>query len=1024
VGGFLATQDVERGARGDDRFFSEEIERLRLLLEASSTLLGTLSVESMLPEILELASRTLAADAYALWRKSSTDGSWNVAAYEGLPDSYVERATAAVRGQGDAVLLDEPLIAEDIGTTDWIGEDHRQAHAEAGTRAMLVSGLRYRDHVVGTLVFYYRVPRTFSEAEKNAASLLANLAAAAIGTAELYQAQRRLAEDQRFVAEASEALASSLEYERTLSNVASLAVPRFADWCAIDMLGRDGTLSRLAIAHVDPSKVQLANELADKYPPDPDAPYGVPNVVRTRRPELFAEISDELLVEATAETPELLDLLRELGLRSSMCVPLVARDRVLGAITFIAAESGRRYDENDLVTAQDLARRAATAVDNALLFRETQAARREAQDSLAVVDAIFAAAPVGLAFMDTSFHYVRVNEALAQINGLPVEEHVGRSLRDVLGEELARTIEPYHRHVIDTGEPILDLAVEGQTEAAPGDTRNWLVSYYPVRDAADTILGVGVVITDVTERERARAAAEAAGARLSVLAEASQQLAGSLDYESTLANLASLLVPRFADWYAVDVVDGNAFRRIAVVHKDPSKRKWAEQSMELFAPLTEELEGTARVARTGEAVLYRTISDELLAASTLSKEHHRVLRELGMESAMCVPLTAAGRTFGALMLVSSDPQRLFDEEDLDFAKHLGRRAAVAVDNARLYRQAERRARAALVVQHVADGVALVNNEGLIRLWNPAAEAITGVAADETLGRPAAEVFADWASIAGLAASAEHRPVTRAVSVKGRELWLSITAVGFDDGSVYAFRDLTEERAVETLKSDFVSTISHELRTPLAAIYGAALTLQRDDVLLGEPQRTGLLEVIASESDRLARIVNDVLWVSRLESGGLRTVIEPCDGVELARGVVDAAQQYIPPSIRLELDAPKKAVPPVAGDADKIRQVLTNLVENAVKYSPDGGRVTVEVSVARPWVRFAVRDDGLGVPPAEHRRIFEKFYRLDPDLTRGVGGTGLGLYISRELLERMGGRIWVESSGAGGSTFVAELPIAD
>jgi PAS domain S-box-containing protein len=1018
----LATQDVERRLE-DDRFF-DEIERLRLLLEASSTLLGSLSVEAMLPEILELASRTLAADAYALWRKASTDGSWSVAAYEGLPASYVESATAAIRGQGDAVLLEEPLIAEDIATADWIGPAHREAHAAAGTRAMLVAGLRYGDRVVGTLVFYYREPRRFTGAEKNAASLLANLAAAAVGTAELYETQRRLAEDQRFVAQASELLASSLEYERTLANVAALAVPQFADWCAIDMVEPDGSLSRLAIAHVDSGKVQLANELAEKYPPDPDAPYGVPNVIRTRRPELFTEITDELLVEATTETPELRELLRELGLRSSMCVPLVARDQVLGAITFIAAESGRRYNEHDLVTAQDLARRAATAVDNALLFRETQAARREAQDSLAVVDAIFGAAPVGLAFMDTSFHYVRVNGALASFNGLPAEEHIGRSLREVLGEELARTIEPYHRHVIETGEPILDLAVEGRTAAEPDERRNWLVSYYPVRDAADTILGVGVVITDVTERERARAAAEAAGARLSVLAEASQQLAGSLDYESTLANLSTLLVPRFADWYAVDVVDRGRFRRIAVVHKDPSKHESAEKSMQLFAPEPDELEGTARVVKTGEAVLYRSISDELLAASTLSKEHHEVLRDLGMESAMCVPLTAAGRTFGALMLVSADPGRLFDEDDLDFAKHLGRRAAVAVDNARLYRQAERRARAALVVQHVADGVLLVNNEGVIGLWNPAAEHITGVPAAEALGRPAAEMFADWESIGSLAESAEHRPVMRAVKVNARELWLSITAVGFEDGSVYAFRDLTEERAVEALKSDFVSTISHELRTPLAAIYGAALTLRREDILLGEPQRTALLEVIASESDRLARIVNDVLWVSRLESDGLRTVIEPCDAVELARSVVDAAQHYIPPSIKLELSTPKQDLPPVAGDSDKIRQVLTNLVENAVKYSPDGGRVTVEVALAGALMRFTVRDEGLGVPPAEHRRIFEKFYRLDPDMTRGVGGTGLGLYISRELLERMGGRIWVESSGARGSTFVAELPLAD
>jgi PAS domain S-box-containing protein len=1019
----LATQDIERGAVDDARFFSDEIERLRLLLEASSTLLGSLSVDTMLPEILGLARRTLAADAYALWRKSTTDGSWSVAAYAGLPESYVETATTAVRGRGDAILLDEPLVAEDIATADWIGDEHRQAHAQAGTRAMLVAGLRYRDRVVGTLVFYYRQPRAFGESEKNTASLLANLAAAAIGAAELYEAQRRLAEDQRFVAAASELLASSLEYERTLSNVAHLAVPQFADWCTIDVVESDGTLSRLASAHVDPAKVQLAKELAEKYPPDPDASYGVPNVIRTRRPELFAEIDGELLVQATAETPKLLALLRELGLRSSMCVPLVARDRALGAITFMAAESGRRYDEHDLAIALDLARRAATAVDNALLFRETKSARREAQDSLAVVDAIFGAAPVGLAFMDTRFRYVRVNEALAQINGLSAEEHFGRSLRTVLGEELANTIEPYHRHVIETGQPILDLAVEGRTAAAPDDTRNWLVSYYPVRDATETILGVGVVITDVTERERARAAAEAAGARLSVLAEASQRLAGSLDYESTLANLATLLIPRFADWYAVDVVDGAHFRRVAVVHRDSSKQEWAEKSMRLFAPQREELEGTARVARTGEAVLYRTVSEELLAASTLSPEHHQVLRELGMESAMCVPLTAAGRTFGALMLVSSDPKRLFDEDDLDFAKHLGRRAAVAVDNARLYRQSERRARAALVVQHVADGVLLVNNEGVIRLWNPAAEHITGVTADDALGRRAAEIFSGWGAIAALAENTEHRPVMQPVRINERELWLSITAVGFDDGSVYAFRDLTEERAVETLKSDFVSTISHELRTPLAAIYGAALTLRREDIPLGEPQREGLLEVIASESDRLARIVNDVLWVSRLESDGLRTVIEACDGVELARSVVDAAQSYIPQTIRLVLAAPTEDVPQVAGDPDKIRQVLTNLVENAVKYSPDGGRVTVEVAVVGERLRYCVRDEGLGVPPAEHRRIFEKFYRLDPDMTRGVGGTGLGLYISRELLERMGGEIWVESSGDGGSTFVAELPLA-
>src|SRR5438270_1366984 len=671
-GGPLATQDIERGALEDRRFYSDEIERLRLLLEASSALLGSLSVETMLPEILKLASRTLAADAYALWRRDDADGSWSIAAHSGLSESYVESATTAIRGrESSEVLLEEPLVVEDLQAAEWLSPEHRQAHAEAGTRSMLVTALRYGDRLVGTLAFYYREPRRFREAEKSSASLLANLAAAAVGTAELYERQRRLAEDQRFVAAASELLASSLEYERTLANVAALAVPAFADWCAIDMVEDDGSLSRLAVAHVDPGKVRLANELAAKYPPDPDAAYGVPNVIRTRRPELFSEISDELLHEATVDTPELLEILRALGLRSSMCVPLVARDRVLGAITFVSAESGRRYDEGDLATAQDLARRAATAVDNAQLFRETQTARRAAQDSLAVVDAVFGAAPVGLAFMDTNFRYVRVNEALATINGLAAEDHFGRTLRDVLGDEAAARIEPYHQQVLDTGEPILDLPSEGRSAAAPDDVRNWLVSYYPVRDATDEVIGVGVVITDVTEREQARAAAEAARARLSVLTEASQQLAGTLDYETTLANLADLLVPRFADWYAVDVLaEGGGFRRVAVVHKDPSKAEWAERSRQLFAPEAHELEGTARVVRTGEAVLYQTISEELLAASTLGPEHHEVLRQLGMESAMCVPLTAAGRTFGALMLVSTDPERPYDEDELDFAKHL------------------------------------------------------------------------------------------------------------------------------------------------------------------------------------------------------------------------------------------------------------------------------------------------------------------------------------------------------------------
>ena len=256
----------------------------------------------------------------------------------------------------------------------------------------------------------------------------------------------------------------------------------------------------------------------------------------------------------------------------------------------------------------------------------------------------------------------------------------------------------------------------------------------------------------------------------------------------------------------------------------------------------------------------------------------------------------------------------------------------------------------------------------------------------------------------------------------RELWLSTTGVEVGDGVVYAFRDLTEERALDEMKTEFVSTVSHELRTPLAAIYGAAMTLRRTDISLAGHERETLLGVISNEADRLARTVNAILYASRIDTDTLKVAIESCDAVALTRDVVDAQRTHLPAGVEVHLVV-EESLPPVAADPDKVRQVLVNLVENAVKYSPDGGRVEVRVSAVGTQVRFTVVDEGLGIPYAEQRRVFEKFYRLDPNMTRGIGGTGLGLYICREIIRRMNGRIFVESEPGRGSTFAFELPIA-
>ena len=231
--------------------------------------------------------------------------------------------------------------------------------------------------------------------------------------------------------------------------------------------------------------------------------------------------------------------------------------------------------------------------------------------------------------------------------------------------------------------------------------------------------------------------------------------------------------------------------------------------------------------------------------------------------------------------------------------------------------------------------------------------------------------------------------------------------------------LNRLREFDRLKDEFIAIVSHELRTPLTSVYGAAMTLEKHQ--LDDERRHELLEIVTTEAARLSRLLDDILWVSRLDSGRVRPHIRPVEPLPLTREVVDATRTHLPEGLELELldDSP---LPHVAADSDKLRQVLVNLVENAVKYSREG-RIQVRLGAYYGNVRFSVRDEGPGIPPGQHERIFEKFYRLDPQMTQGVGGTGLGLYICRELVEGMKGDIWVESVPGEGSTFSFELPVA-
>ena len=501
------------------------------------------------------------------------------------------------------------------------------------------------------------------------------------------------------------------------------------------------------------------------------------------------------------------------------------------------------------------------------------------------------------------------------------------------------------------------------------------------------------------ERKELRAAEAATVAeamdrqrKIDFVAEAAAVLSSSLDVSSTVGQMATLATRDLADWCVVDVVEeSGTVTRYAVAGAEPAAAS------------------TEPDARPEAAVL-----DVIATRRPEVSDTH-----------MRIPLVSRGRrAVGALTLSSGEHAAGYTADDLPWGRAVAQMLALALDSSRLHTEVEARSDADKALTHVGDGVFLLDQAGVIRLWNPASAVITGVPAEEAVGKRASEVIPDWFEVADwVPVGSTREPVsasTLPLETERGEHWISISGVEFFGGTVYAFRDITEEHRLDELKAEFIATASHELRTPLAAVYGAAQTLRRHDFALDEAGRERFISLIVDESDRLATIVNQILLANQLEVGRVDLETEPFDGAELLERVVESKRTHAPANITFDVKA-SQGVPPVAADKDRAQQVLVNLVDNAVKYSPGGGRIEVGLESTDGAVLFRVADEGMGIPSAEQPRIFEKFYRLDPNMTKGIGGTGLGLYICSELVERMGGRIWLKSEEGKGSTFFFQLP---
>jgi PAS domain S-box-containing protein len=481
-----------------------------------------------------------------------------------------------------------------------------------------------------------------------------------------------------FITRAGAVLADSLNYEQTLAHVVELVVPEIADWCGVYIAETgNGREREITSRHADPELERILLEIRRRRREDGGSSESL-KVLRTGRSILMTDVAG-LAGDLAPDERAGVD---RLGPRSYMIVPLRARGRVIGALTLLSTREGRHYGADDLAFAETLGERFALAIDNARLYEQ-------AERSLGLLDTLFATAPVGLAFLDADGRYVRVNPALAALNGASVADLLGRRTDDMPGP-VGRHLAALHREVCARGEPRLDSEASGPTPGGDGGVRHWIASCTPVRGLDDEIVGVGVTVIDITERRALLEAERAARVRADFLARAGALLDASLDFEETLVNVANIAIPEVADWCAVSIVDESGdLREVAVAHADPQRLELARELNERFPPDPESPTGPLRVVQSGETAYVPDITDAMVAAAISDPEHLALVRRLQLSSLIIAPMTARGRTFGTLTLVGAESGRRFGAADVQLAEDLARRAAVAIENSRLYTERTR-----------------------------------------------------------------------------------------------------------------------------------------------------------------------------------------------------------------------------------------------------------------------------------------------------------------------------------------------
>lgn len=458
-----------------------------------------------------------------------------------------------------------------------------------------------------------------------------------------------------------------------------------------------------------------------------------------------------------------------------------------------------------------------------------------------------------------------------------------------------------------------------------------------------------------------------------------------------------------------------------------------EEIKKFKVPATQGLSGQV-YKQNKSIILYDAASDE--------RAMKDIAAMLNIHNGASVPLIAEKRdeenrvidrtTIGVLHVFNKRYGNIFIEEDLNLLERLAKNASAIIQNAKIFREVvEEKEELEQIIESVYSGLLMVNNQGKIMQMNTTARKMLSVDTTDVVGKQYYDIIENSAIKDIIVRSiTDHEEVTEEVDMmlynEEERTYQTQTALVKDNdgeaiGTAAIFNDITEIRNIERMKTAFVSTVSHELRTPLTSIKGFISTLLADtEGYYDADTQREFYQIIDTECDRLTRLISDLLNVSRIEAGraldlNLREVTLP----PLIDKVMSVQKSYT--NIHTLITDVEDDLPIITADEDKVDQILTNLVSNAIKYSPNGGNVTLTCKKKDDGVIFSVADQGMGISEEHLPKVFERFHRVDNRDTRKVGGTGIGLYLVKHLVEAHGGTIWVESVVGKGSSFIFTLP---